>query len=88
VNVVEFIDDMKEAFQWADLVIGRSGASTVTELAEVGLPAIFIPFPYAIDDHQTANAEYLVKAGKRWEKKPKRWRSLMRRKILQICVRS
>jgi len=63
VNVVEFIDDMKEAFQWADLVIGRSGASTVTELAEVGLPAIFIPFPYAIDDHQTANAEYLVKAG-------------------------
>lgn len=63
VEVVEFISDMKHAFAWADLAISRSGASTVTELAEVGLPAIFIPFPHAIDDHQTANANYLAQAG-------------------------
>lgn len=62
-RVVEFISDMQQAFTWADLVISRSGASTVTELAEVGLPAIFIPFPYAIDDHQTENAKYLALAG-------------------------
>ena len=62
-EVVEFISDMKSAFQWADLVVSRSGASTVTELAEIGLPAIFIPFPHAIDDHQTENAKYLERAG-------------------------
>lgn len=62
-EVVEFIEDMVAAYQWADLVICRSGAMTVSELAAMGLPAILIPFPYAIDDHQTANARYLTDAG-------------------------
>lgn len=63
VQVMPFIDDMAEAFRWADVVICRSGAMTVSELAVAGLPAIFIPFPYAIDDHQTANARWMADAG-------------------------
>ncbi|TQV89889.1 undecaprenyldiphospho-muramoylpentapeptide beta-N-acetylglucosaminyltransferase [Aliikangiella coralliicola] len=59
-EVVEFIDDMAEAFKWCDVVICRAGASTVSEVAAVGKCAIFIPFPYAVDDHQTANAKWLV----------------------------
>jgi len=58
-----FIDDMVSAYQWADLVICRSGAMTVSEVAAAGIPAIFIPLPSAIDDHQTANARYLTDAG-------------------------
>lgn len=60
--VVEFIEDMVGAYQWADIVICRSGAMTVSELAAAGLPSILIPYPYAIDDHQTANARYLCDA--------------------------
>jgi len=62
-SIEEFITDMDEAYQWADLVLCRSGALTVSELAAVGLGAIFVPYPYAVDDHQTANANYLVSAG-------------------------
>ena len=62
-NVDEFIDDMAEAYAWADLVICRAGALTVSELAQVGLAAILIPFPQAIDDHQTHNARLLADAG-------------------------
>lgn len=58
-----FIEDMVAAYQWADLVICRSGAMTVSEVAAAGVPAIFIPLPNAIDDHQTANAKYLADAG-------------------------
>lgn len=58
-----FIDDMVAAYQWADLVICRAGAMTVSELAAMGKPAILIPLPSAIDDHQTANARYLTDAG-------------------------
>jgi UDP-N-acetylglucosamine--N-acetylmuramyl-(pentapeptide) pyrophosphoryl-undecaprenol N-acetylglucosamine transferase len=58
-----FIDDMVAAYQWADLVICRAGAMTVSEVAAMGIPAIFIPLPGAIDDHQTANAHYLTDAG-------------------------
>ena len=58
-----FIDDMVAAYQWADLVICRAGAMTVSEVAAMGVPAIFIPLPGAIDDHQTANARYLTDAG-------------------------
>ncbi|MGH8556815.1 MAG: undecaprenyldiphospho-muramoylpentapeptide beta-N-acetylglucosaminyltransferase [Methylococcales bacterium] len=61
-NVTAFVDDMAQAYQWADLVICRAGAMTISELAIVGLPAILVPFPYAIDDHQTRNAHYLVDA--------------------------
>lgn len=62
-QTVEFIDDMAKAYAWADVVICRSGALTIAELAAVGLPSILIPFPYAVDDHQTANAKYLSEKG-------------------------
>ncbi len=62
-DVREFIDDMAEAYQWCDLVICRAGALTVSELAAAGLPAILVPYPYAVDDHQSANAEFLCRAG-------------------------
>lgn len=62
-NAVEFIEDIASAYKWADMVICRSGAMTVSEIAAAGLPAIFVPLPHAIDDHQTANAKYLVDAG-------------------------
>jgi UDP-N-acetylglucosamine--N-acetylmuramyl-(pentapeptide) pyrophosphoryl-undecaprenol N-acetylglucosamine transferase len=62
-ELVPFIEDMAETYAWADLVICRAGALTVAELAAAGLPAIFIPFPAAVDDHQTANAGPMVAAG-------------------------
>ncbi|MEA5444839.1 undecaprenyldiphospho-muramoylpentapeptide beta-N-acetylglucosaminyltransferase [Gammaproteobacteria bacterium AB-CW1] len=58
-EVLPFIDDMAEAWAWADLAICRSGALTVSELAAAGVASILIPFPAAVDDHQTANAEFL-----------------------------
>ena len=58
-----FLDDIDQAYAWADFVICRSGALTVSELAAVGLPAILVPYPHAVDDHQTANAHYLADAG-------------------------
>jgi UDP-N-acetylglucosamine--N-acetylmuramyl-(pentapeptide) pyrophosphoryl-undecaprenol N-acetylglucosamine transferase len=58
-----FIEDMSEAYAWADLVICRSGALTVSELAAVGVAAILVPFPNAVDDHQAFNAQYLVREG-------------------------
>lgn len=61
VKVTEFITDIAEAYQWADIVICRAGALTVSELAMAGTPAIFVPLPHAVDDHQTKNALYLVK---------------------------
>ncbi len=62
-RVVPYIEKMDEAYAWADLVICRAGALTVSEIAIAGVPALFIPFPHAVDDHQTANAQYLVDAG-------------------------
>ena len=62
VNVDEFIDDMPSVLSWADLVICRAGALTVSELAASGNVGIFIPLPYAVDDHQTSNASWLVGA--------------------------
>lgn len=62
-RVSDFIEDMAAAYQWADVVICRSGAMTVSEIAVAALPAIFIPYPFAIDDHQTANANWLVNSG-------------------------
>ncbi|WP_286235942.1 undecaprenyldiphospho-muramoylpentapeptide beta-N-acetylglucosaminyltransferase [Thalassotalea sediminis] len=56
----EFIDNMAAAYQWADVVICRAGALTVSELAMAAKPAIFVPLPHAVDDHQTKNALYLV----------------------------
>lgn len=59
-NVEAFIDDMASAYAWADVIICRAGAMTVSEVAAMGLAAIFIPLPSAIDDHQTHNANYLA----------------------------
>ncbi len=65
-TLLPFIDNTAEAFAQADLVVCRAGASTVTELAAVGAAAVFVPFPHAVDDHQTANARYLVDANAAW----------------------
>ena len=65
-ELTPFIDDTAQAFADADLVIARAGASTVTELAAVGAAAVFVPFPAAVDDHQTVNARFLVEAGGGW----------------------
>lgn len=62
-DVTAFIDDMPAAFAWADLVICRAGASTIAELAAAGCAALLVPYPHAVDDHQTRNAQYLVDAG-------------------------
>ena len=59
-DVRPFIEDMAEAYAWADLVICRAGALTISELAAAGVGAILVPFPAAVDDHQTHNAQYLV----------------------------
>jgi len=65
-HVAEFVDDMAEAWAWADFAICRAGALTVAELAAAGVPAILVPLPSAVDDHQTANARFLVDAGAGW----------------------
>ncbi len=62
-EVTAFIDDMPAAMEWADLVICRAGASTIAELSAAGMASVLVPFPAAVDDHQTRNAEYLVAAG-------------------------
>jgi UDP-N-acetylglucosamine--N-acetylmuramyl-(pentapeptide) pyrophosphoryl-undecaprenol N-acetylglucosamine transferase len=62
-EVLPFIDDMAEAYAWADLAVCRAGAMTVTELQAAGLGAIFVPLPVATDDHQTRNAEVMVQSG-------------------------
>ncbi len=62
-RVVPFIEDMAEAYAWADLVLCRAGAMTIAELAAVGVAAILVPYPHAVDDHQTGNAHYLCDAG-------------------------
>ncbi len=63
VEPVAFIDDMAAAYAWADLVICRAGAMTVCELAAAGVAAVLVPFPFAVDDHQTRNARFLSEAG-------------------------
>ena len=65
-TLTPFIDDTASAFAHADVVVCRAGASTVTELAAVGAAAVFVPFPAAVDDHQTTNAQFLVQAGGGW----------------------
>lgn len=65
-ELTPFIDDTASAFAAADLIVCRAGASTVTEIAAVGAAAIFVPFPFAVDDHQTTNARFLVSAGGGW----------------------
>lgn len=63
VRLTPFIEDMADAYGWADLVLCRAGALTIAELAAVGVGSILVPFPFAVDDHQTANARFLERAG-------------------------
>ena len=63
VELLPFIEDMAAVYAWADLVVCRAGALTVAELCAVGLPALFVPYPAAVDDHQTANARPMADAG-------------------------
>ena len=65
-ELTPFIDDTASAFAAADIIVCRAGASTVTEIAAVGAAAVFVPFPFAVDDHQTTNARFLVNAGGGW----------------------
>jgi len=62
-RVTPFIDNVAEQLAWSDLVICRAGATTLAELAAVGVGSILIPFPFAIDDHQTRNASALAEHG-------------------------
>lgn len=59
-DIRPFIDDMAQMYAWADLVVCRSGALTVAELAAAGVASVLVPFPHAVDDHQTTNAAFLV----------------------------
>ncbi|WP_296062295.1 undecaprenyldiphospho-muramoylpentapeptide beta-N-acetylglucosaminyltransferase [uncultured Amphritea sp.] len=63
IRVVPFIERMDEAYGWADLVVCRSGALTVSELSIAGVASVLVPFPFAVDDHQTGNARFLAEAG-------------------------
>ena len=63
VELLAFIEDMASVYAWADLVVCRAGALTVAELCAAGVPALFVPYPGAVDDHQTANAQAMAEAG-------------------------
>jgi len=65
-ELTPFIEDTAQAYADADMIVARAGASTVTEIAAVGAAALFVPFPSAVDDHQTTNARFLVDAGGGW----------------------
>jgi UDP-N-acetylglucosamine--N-acetylmuramyl-(pentapeptide) pyrophosphoryl-undecaprenol N-acetylglucosamine transferase len=65
-ELTPFIEDTAQAYARADLIVCRAGASTVTEIAAVGAAAVFVPYPSAVDDHQTTNAKFLVDAGGGW----------------------
>jgi UDP-N-acetylglucosamine--N-acetylmuramyl-(pentapeptide) pyrophosphoryl-undecaprenol N-acetylglucosamine transferase len=65
-ELTPFIEDTAQAYAQADLIVCRAGASTVTEIAAVGAAAVFVPFPSAVDDHQTTNAKFLVDVGGGW----------------------
>jgi len=68
-----FIDDMADAYFWADFAITRSGSGTVAELAAAGLPALLVPFPHAAGDHQAANAKAFAEAGAGWWQRQETW---------------
>jgi UDP-N-acetylglucosamine--N-acetylmuramyl-(pentapeptide) pyrophosphoryl-undecaprenol N-acetylglucosamine transferase len=95
-KLVPFIDDMAGAYAWADVVICRAGALTIAELAAAGVASILVPFPHAVDDHQTSNARYLAAAGAaillpQNELTPQRLaeiRTLSREQLLQMAERA
>jgi len=71
-RIDDFINDMAAAYSWADLIVCRAGALTVSEISAVGLAALLIPYPWAIDDHQAKNAEVLVSANAAWMRRQER----------------
>ena len=93
---VAFIEDMAGAYAWADLVICRAGALTIAELAAAGVASILIPFPHAVDDHQSGNARFLANAGAaillpQTELTPERlslMRNLTRAQLLQMAEKA
>jgi len=96
-QAVAFIDDIAAQYARADLVICRSGALTVSELAAAGVASILVPFPHAVDDHQTRNARFLVEAGaavlvQQRELSPRRLAdlllSLTRERLLEMANRA
>jgi UDP-N-acetylglucosamine--N-acetylmuramyl-(pentapeptide) pyrophosphoryl-undecaprenol N-acetylglucosamine transferase len=87
-QLTPFIDDTAQALADADLVICRAGASTVTEIAAVGAAALFVPFPFAVDDHQTTNARFLVDQGAGWLIQQNRLGAEELAKLLQTTERS
>jgi UDP-N-acetylglucosamine--N-acetylmuramyl-(pentapeptide) pyrophosphoryl-undecaprenol N-acetylglucosamine transferase len=96
-ELTPFIDDTASAFAQADVVICRAGASTVTEIAAIGAAAMLVPFPFAVDDHQTTNARFLVDAGGAWllpqaeltaQALAQRLESLDRAQLLQVAERA
>jgi UDP-N-acetylglucosamine--N-acetylmuramyl-(pentapeptide) pyrophosphoryl-undecaprenol N-acetylglucosamine transferase len=66
VDARDYIEDMATLYEWCDLAVCRAGAMTVAELACAGVPAVLVPFPFAVDDHQTTNAKFLSEAGAAW----------------------
>ncbi len=96
-ETLAFIHDMASVYQWADVVVCRAGALTVAELACVGVASVLVPFPFAVDDHQTTNAQYLVDAGAALliqqsalsvEKAAEILRDLTREKCLDMALRA
>jgi UDP-N-acetylglucosamine--N-acetylmuramyl-(pentapeptide) pyrophosphoryl-undecaprenol N-acetylglucosamine transferase len=96
-ELTPFIDDTASAFAQADVVICRAGASTVTEIAAIGAAAMLVPFPFAVDDHQTTNARFLVDAGGAWllpqaeltaQALAQRLESLDRAQLLQVAEKA
>ena len=83
VSVTSFIQDVADEYSKADLIICRAGASTVTEIAAIGLAALFVPLPWAVDDHQTKNAQFLVNLGAAWLEPQK---SLTPERLAQILL--
>ena len=96
-NMPAFIDDMAAAYARADIAVCRAGATTVAELAAAGIPSILVPFPHAVDDHQTTNARFLADAGAavllpQSELTPERLAELLarldRRRLLEMAARA
>ena len=96
-ELTPFIDDTAAAFAHADLIVCRAGASTVTEIAAVGAAALFVPFPHAVDDHQTTNARFLVEAGGAWlvpqteltaQSLAERLRSVNRAQLMEMATKA
>ena len=96
-ELTPFIEDTAQAFADADLIVCRAGASTVTEIAAVGAAALFVPFPAAVDDHQTSNARFLVDAGAAWlmpqpeftpEALARTLRTVQREQLLEMALKA